>query len=178
MTGFRDGAIDVAFAPGAANNSPIEGYLIALLDSSSGEQVGAVECVATTCSVPTPGNGPGAAVDVRIQARNGIGLSDPVQLATPVWSDVIPPPATGLRALPLDGRLRVEWQPVPTGSGSAVQSYVVTVAGSPVEVPASAACTASLCSIESQELANGSTVEISVSARNGASAKRFVRPPL
>lgn len=168
MTAFRDGAIDVAFAPGAANNSPIEGYRIALLDPSTGEEVGSAECVATTCSVPTPGNGPGAAVDVRIQARNGIGLSDPVQLATPVWSDVIPPPATGLRALPLDGRLRVEWQPVPTGSGSAVQSYVVTVAGSPVEVPASAACTASLCSIESQELANGSTVEIAVSARNGA----------
>jgi hypothetical protein len=45
---------------------------------------------------------------------------------------------------------------------------VVTVAGVPVEVPASRACTASLCSVESQELANGSTVDVTVSARNGA----------
>ncbi|MBM7504309.1 Ig-like domain-containing protein [Agromyces aurantiacus] len=168
MTAFRDGAVDVAFAAGAANNSPIEGYRISLLDASSGEEVGATDCAATTCTVPTPGNGPGAAVEVRIQARNGIGLSDPVKLAGPVWSDVIPPAPAGLVALPLDGRLRVEWQPSPTGSGSPVQSYVVTVAGSPVEVPASRACTASLCSVESQELANGSAVEVVVSARNGA----------
>ncbi|GGI47804.1 hypothetical protein BCL57_002515 [Agromyces flavus] len=168
MTAFQDGAIDVAFAAGAANNSPIEGYRIALLDPSSGAEIGASECAATTCTIPTPGNGPGAAVEVSIQARNGIGLSDAAQLATPVWSDVIPAPASGLQALPLDGRLRVQWLPVGTGAGSAVQSYVVDVAGAPVEIPASRACTASLCSIDSQELANGSTVEVSVSARNGA----------
>ena len=168
MTAFRDGAIDIAFAAGAANNSPIEGYRIALLDPSDGAEVRVSECIATTCTVPTPGNGPGAAVEVRIQARNGIGLSDPVELPTPVWSDVIPPAPAGLRAVPLDGRLRVEWQPVPVGSGSDIQSYVVTVAGSPVEIPASRACTASLCSVESQAIANGSTVDVTVSARNGA----------
>lgn len=168
LTAFGDGTLDVAFGAGAFNNSPIEGYRISLVDPGGGREVGATECLATTCSVRTPGNGPSNAVTVRIQARNGIGLSDPVELPTPVWSDVIPGPPAGLRALPLDGRLRIEWQPVATGSGSPVGTYVVTVAGSPVEVSASRVCTATLCATESQSLANGSDVTVGVSARNGA----------
>lgn len=168
LTAFGDGTLDVAFGAGAFNNSPIEGYRISLADPGDGREVGATECVATTCTVPTPGNGPSNAVTVRIQARNGIGLSDPVELPTSVWSDVIPGPPAGLRALPLDGRLRIEWQPVPTGSGSPVGTYVVTVAGSPVEVSASRVCTATLCATESQSLANGGDVAVAVSARNGA----------
>ncbi|MGR2753147.1 Ig-like domain-containing protein [Agromyces arachidis] len=167
LTGFGDRVLDVAFGAGAFNNSPIEGYRISLVDAG-GSEVGATECAATTCSVPTPANGPSAAVRVRIQARNGIGLSDPVELPTPVWSDVIPAPPSGLRALPLDGRLRIEWVPVPTGSGSPVDTYVVTVAGSPVEVSAERVCTATVCATESQRLANGSSVAVTVSARNGA----------
>lgn len=167
LTGFGDGRLDVVFGAGAFNNSPIVGYRISLTDPA-GREVGATECAATTCSVPTPGNGPGAAVVVRIQARNGIGLSDAVQLPTAVWSDVIPAPPSGLRAMPLDGRLRIEWDPVPTGSGSPVGTYVVSVAGSPLEVSASRVCTATLCATESQRLANGSGVAVSVSARNGA----------
>ncbi|WP_430646102.1 Ig-like domain-containing protein [Agromyces sp. GXS1127] len=168
LTAFRDGELDVAFGAGAANNSPIEGYRISLLDPDGGGELAASECEATTCTVPTLGNGPGSAVVVRIQARNGIGLGEPVELAEPVWSDVIPPPPAGLRAAPLDGRLRIEWQPVPTGSGSPVSTYVVWVAGSPTEVDADRVCTASLCTLQSQELANGSAVTATVSARNGA----------
>jgi hypothetical protein len=168
LTGFGDRALDVAFGAGAFNNSPIEGYRISLLSPGDGSEVSATECAATTCSVPTPANGPGAAVTVRIQARNGIGLSDPVELPTTVWSDVIPGPPSGLRAMPLDGRLRIEWAPVPTGSGSPVGTYVVSVAGSPLEVSAARVCTATLCATESQGLANGSSVAVSVSARNGA----------
>ncbi|MEI5582716.1 MULTISPECIES: Ig-like domain-containing protein [unclassified Agromyces] len=168
LTGFGDGTVDVAFGAGAFNNSPIEGYRISLLDPGDGREVGATECAATTCTVATPGNGPGSAVRVRIQARNGIGLSDPAELPTPVWSDVIPAPPGGLRALPLDGRLRIEWAPVPAGSGSPVDRYVVSVAGSPVEVSASRVCTASVCATESQQLANGSSAAVAVSARNGA----------
>ncbi|MGR0220330.1 Ig-like domain-containing protein [Agromyces sp. ZXT2-6] len=168
MTGFGDGVLDVAFGAGAFNNSPIQGYRISLVDPGDGSEIGATECLATTCGVATPGNGPGAAVKVRVQARNGIGLSDPVELPTPVWSDVIPGPPSGLRAMPLDGRLRIEWDPVPTGSGSPVGTYVVSVAGSPLEVSAARVCTAALCATESQGLANGSSVAVSVSARNGA----------
>ncbi|GAA2040022.1 Ig-like domain-containing protein [Agromyces tropicus] len=168
LTAFGDGRIDLAFGAGAANNSPIEAYRISLLDPGDRSELAASECAATTCTVPTSGNGPDSAAIVRIQARNAIGLSEPVELPEPVWSDVIPPPAAGLRAAPLDGRLRVEWQPVPTGSGSPIRTYVVWVAGSPTEVSASRACTASLCSLESQGIANGSTVTVTVSARNGA----------
>ncbi|MFC5788272.1 fibronectin type III domain-containing protein [Agromyces tardus] len=167
VTAFRDGELDVSFGAGAFNNSPISGYQISLV--GQGGAVAAVsDCAATTCVVPTPGNGPANAVTVRIQARNGIGLSDPVDAPGPVWSDVIPPPPSGLDAVPLDRRLRIQWQPVPAGAGSAVESYVVTVGGAPVEVSAGSACTATVCAVESQELANGSQVPFSVSARNGA----------
>ncbi|WP_353827437.1 Ig-like domain-containing protein [Agromyces sp. SYSU T0242] len=168
LTAFRDGEIDLAFGAGAANNSPIEGYRIGLVDPADGTEVAAIECVATTCTVPTRGNGPSAAALVRIQARNAIGLGDAVELPEPVWSDVVPAPVRDLRAAPLDGRLRVEWTPVPTGSGSPVQTYVVWIAGAPTEVSPSRACTATRCSLESQELLNGSVVAVTVSARNGA----------
>ncbi|MGW4927722.1 Ig-like domain-containing protein [Agromyces sp. NPDC004153] len=167
VTGFGDGTLDLVFGAGGFNNSPITGYEIALVDPASGAIVGTSTCAATTCTVGTPGNGQGNAVTVRVQARNAIGLSDPVDAPGPIWSDVIPPAPQGLRALPLDGRLAIEWQPVSTGAGSAVRSYVVTVAGVSSEVDA-ATCTATVCSTVSQGIPNGSQVPFTVSARNQA----------
>jgi hypothetical protein len=167
VTGFGDGTLDVVFGAGGFNNSPITGYEISLVDPASGGVVGTSTCAATTCTVGTPGNGQGNAVIVRVQARNAIGLSDPVDAPGPIWSDVIPPPPQGLRALPLDGRLEIEWQPVSTGAGSAVRSYVVTVAGVSSEVDA-ATCTATVCSTVSQGIPNGTQVPFTVSARNQA----------
>ncbi|MBT2498278.1 fibronectin type III domain-containing protein [Agromyces sp. ISL-38] len=168
VTGFADGTLDVTFGAGGFNNSPISGYEIALLAPGGREVVQTSTCAATTCTVATPGNGEANAVIVRIQARNGIGLSDPVEAPGPIWSDVVPPPPTDLRAMPLDGRLRIEWAPVSTGAGSTVGSYVVTVAGVSTEVSAASACTATLCGMESQSLENGSQVPFTVSARNEA----------
>lgn len=168
VTGFGDGTLDVAFGAGGFNNSPITGYEISLLAPGGGEVLSSSTCAATTCTVRTPGNGQANAVIVRIQARNAIGLADPVDAPGPIWSDVVPPPPSGLRALPLDGRLRIEWAPVGTGAGSAVSTYVVTVAGVSSEVDASAACTPTVCATESQRLENGSQVPFTVSARNEA----------
>ncbi|WP_448809474.1 Ig-like domain-containing protein [Agromyces bauzanensis] len=167
VTGFGDGTLDVVFGAGGFNNSPITGYDISMV-APGGEVVTTTTCVATTCTVPTPGNGQANAVTVRVQARNAIGLSDPVDAPGPVWSDVIPPPPTGLRALPLDGGLRIEWAPVGTGSGSEVGSYVVTVGGVSSETDAASACTATSCATEVRGLVNGSQVPFTVSARNEA----------
>ncbi len=168
VTGFGDGTLDVVFGAGGFNNSPITGYEISLLAPGGGEVLSTSTCAATTCTVQTPGNGQSNAVVVRVQARNAIGLSDPVDAPGPIWSDVVPPPPSALRALPLDGRLRIEWAPVGAGSGSAVNTYVVTVAGVSSEVDAAAACTATVCMTESQGLENGSQVPFTVSARNEA----------
>jgi len=168
VTGFGDRTLDVAFGAGGFNNSPITGYEISLVDAASGEVLDTSSCAATTCTVPTQGNGQGNAVRVRIQARNDIGLSDAVEAPGPIWSDVIPPPPAGLRALPLDGRLRIEWSPVDSGGGSQVGSYVVTVGGVSSEVDAGAACTPTVCATESQGIANGTQVPFTVSARNQA----------
>ncbi|UOE44622.1 Ig-like domain-containing protein [Agromyces larvae] len=168
MTGFGDRRIDLAFAAGVANNSPITGYRVDLIDVDTRERIGGSLCEATTCSAATAGNGAANAVIVRVTARNAIGDSAPVELGGAVWSDVVPAAPTGLVAQPRDGRLLIAWSPVAVRGGSAVRSYVVTVAGVPVEVAATAACTASACSIESQALANGSVVPFAVSARNDA----------
>ncbi|MDQ0574823.1 Ig-like domain-containing protein [Agromyces albus] len=170
VTGYGDGTLDVTFGAGGFNNSPISGYEIALLAPSGRDVVQTSTCAATTCTIATPGNGEANAVIVQIQARNGIGLSDPVEAPGPIWSDVVPPPPTDLRALPLNRQLRIEWTPVSTGAGSSVGSYVVTVAGVSTEVSVASACTATVCGVESQFLENGSQVPFTVSARNQAYA--------
>ncbi|GAA1776220.1 Ig-like domain-containing protein [Agromyces lapidis] len=168
LSGFGDGTLDIAFGAGAFNNSPISGYELVQIDPTSRDVLGRTVCETTSCTIATPGNGQANAVIVEIRARNGIGFSDPVTVPGTVWSDVVPPPADGLRALPRDGRLRLEWSPVSAGSGSPVGSYVVTVAGVATEVSAASACTASLCSVDSQSIPNGSRVPVAVSARNQA----------
>ncbi|ANJ27567.1 Ig-like domain-containing protein [Agromyces aureus] len=168
VTGFGDRTLDLVFGAGAFNNSPIVGYRIGLIDPVSGAVLATTECAVTTCRVATLGNGRADAVLLRVQARNGIGLSDPVDAPGPIWSDVVPPAPAGLGAAPLDGRLRLSWSPVSAGAGSAVHSYVVVVGGVPTEVDAASVCTASRCQVDSRALENGSLVEFSVSARNEA----------
>lgn len=168
VTGFGDRRLDLVFGAGAFNNSPITAYEISLVEPGSSEVLAKTECTATTCLVPTLGNGRANGVVLRVQARNAIGLSDPVDAPGPIWSDVVPPAPRDLAAGPLDGRLRLGWSPVSAGAGSPVHSYVLVVGGVPVEVDAAAVCTASRCEVDSRALENGSLVEFSVSARNEA----------
>lgn len=160
-TGFGDRRISVAFDPGAFNNSPIQGYEVRAV--RDGTVVSSRTCESTTCDVTTDGNGPSSRVRIEVLARNAIGLSDPVAL-TGLWSDVVPPAPTGLTAEPLDRGLRVIWNAVDTGRGSAVTNYVVSVGGVTQEVPAGRT------SIEFRNVveSNGGSVGYSVSARNGA----------
>ncbi len=105
VTGFGDGTLDVAFGAGGFNNSPITGYEIALVDAGKRRRRSPRRpAPRRPARCATLGNGQGNAVHVRVQARNAIGLSDAVDAPGPIWSDVIPPPPQGLRALPLDGR--------------------------------------------------------------------------
>jgi hypothetical protein len=168
VTGFGDRTLDLSFGAGTANNAPISGYEVTLLDAVDGGAVGGGTCAATTCTVSTPGNGQDDAVRVRIQARNSVGLSDPVELAGTVWSDVVPPPPSALETRPLDGGIRVVWPPVSTSTGSGVRAYVIEIGGVSTEVAAASACTATSCTFESHGLANGSQVPVAVSARNDA----------
>ena len=100
-----------------------------------------------------------------------IGLSDPVDAPGPMWSDVIPPPPPGSRALPLDGRLRIEWQPVPPGRQRRSSRTSSRSAGAERGVGGGRLHGHRCAPIESQELANGSQVPFSVSARNGATRR-------
>ncbi|MFC6357377.1 Ig-like domain-containing protein [Luethyella okanaganae] len=170
VTGYGDRALTIAFDAAAFNNSAISGYDVALLDPASGAVVGSTACRATTCEVATPGNGEANRVRVQVTARNAIGASDPATTSEVAWSDVVPPAPTGVSSAPLDGGLRMSWNPVVTpGGGTPVSHYVVTVGGEPLgELSASSICTASRCSVDRMGLANGSTMQFSVSARNQA----------
>ncbi|HEU5222736.1 MAG TPA: Ig-like domain-containing protein [Candidatus Lumbricidophila sp.] len=166
VTGYGDHSLTLSFAPGGFNNLPITGFVITQLDPA-GTKLSQSECTVTTCRVTTLGNGQAHRVRVQVQARNALGLSDPTTLVEPVWSDVVPPVPSNLTANPLDGALDVQWSPVDAGAGSAVTSYVVTVADQVTEVSASV-CTNTTCHFRSQRLDNGSLVTYSVSARNDA----------
>ena len=77
VTGFGDGVLDVAFGAGAFNNSPITGYEIALVGPESGDVLASSMCEATTCTVPTPGNGQANACSSACAPRTGSGSPTP-----------------------------------------------------------------------------------------------------
>ena len=171
VTGFADSSLTIAFNPGPFNNSAITAYEVSLIDAASGASIGMTQCRATTCTVPTGGNGQANGVRVAVGARNGIGLSDPTTSSGTVWSDVVPDAPAGLASAPLDKGLKLSWATVPVGGGgTAVSSYVVTVNGvQQSEVSAAGpACTVGRCSVEVGPLTNGAAATFSISARNGA----------
>ncbi|MFO7690675.1 MAG: Ig-like domain-containing protein [Cryobacterium sp.] len=168
VTGFGDNRLAVSFRPGAANNSPISGFDVVLTGADSGRVIGSTACSATSCSVPTAGNGSANAVRVNVTARNAVGSSAAARLAGAVWSDVIPAAPGNLSAAPLDAALRVSWTPVGASNGSAVRDYVVTVNGRTRDTVVASACSAGACSVVVDRLTNGETSTITVSARNDA----------
>ncbi len=167
-SGYGDRSITMRWNAGQFNNSPITGYT--LTATKGGDVVDQTTCTGTTCTIATEGNGPSEAVLVTVVATNAIGDSDPVTLASPVWSDIIPAAPTGLDSAPLDGGLVLSWNPVPDpAGGSPVDRYYVTFGPHAVNVSAGA-CSAT-CSLNTTGVApldNGVAVTFTVSARNAA----------
>ncbi|TFC27706.1 fibronectin type III domain-containing protein [Cryobacterium sp. MDB1-18-2] len=168
VTGFSDTRLAVAFNPGAANNSAVTGYEITLVNAVTGAAISTTTCQATSCTVPTGGNGRANAVRVSVAARNGLGLGATTALADTVWSDVVPSAPGNLAAAPLNGGLTISWAPVPNGAGSPITDYLVTVNGTaqPAVNATGPGCGATRCSLTVNGLANGAFVPVSVSARN------------
>ncbi|MDH6180572.1 hypothetical protein M2152_000754 [Microbacteriaceae bacterium SG_E_30_P1] len=165
-TSFGDRSITLRWNAGQFNNSPITEYRVTI-QSAGGAPLGVTTCPTTTCTISTPGNGPGNAVRVSVSAVNAIGASDPVSLLENIWSDVIPAAPTSLSAEPLNRGLRVSWDRVAMPAGaSPVSGYLVTVGG----VSTTAGCSTARCSadIYDASLTNGSAVTATVSARNDA----------
>ncbi|PPF50246.1 fibronectin type III domain-containing protein [Clavibacter michiganensis] len=161
-SGFADRSLTVAFEPGAFNGSPITGYQVRVL--RGGTATATITCPSTTCTVPTPGNGPSDAVEVEVQAVNGVGASDPVSLAG-LWSDVLPAAPAGLTTEPLVDGLRVSWQPAAVPSSSSpVTQHVVSVGGITRQVAADATSV----EVRDPSLVPEVPVAVSVAARNSA----------
>ena len=133
-TGFDDRQITMRWNPGQFNNSPITNYRVSVL-TPSGTLLSAQDCPGTTCTIPTPGNGPSNSVRISVVATNGIGDSDPFTMTDEIWSDVIPPAPTVLTSAPLDHGLRLSWNEVTTpAGGSPVAIYRVVVGSVIVDV--------------------------------------------
>jgi hypothetical protein len=168
VTSFADRELTVQWNPGSSNNSAITGYIVIMSDPTSGNVISSIPCAGSICDVTTPGNGPGNSVHLAVEAKNGIGLSDPANDPTTIWSDVIPGPPTNLNATPLDHGLDITWSAPVSNGGSAVTSYVISVDGtSPVTVDGS---TFEAKVTDAGGIANGSAVNYSVSAHNSAFA--------
>nr|WP_228508814.1 Ig-like domain-containing protein [Herbiconiux sp. VKM Ac-1786] len=167
VTGFGDRSVRLAFSPGPANNAPISGFEIEARTAAG--EVTTTRCASTSCDVGTPGNGPGSAVTLSVSAVNAIGVSDARSYSAPVWSDLLPSAPGTPELAPLDGALVVRWAPatVPAG-GSAVRQYDVTANGVSAATVDAASCAGDGCSTTITGLQNGSSVDVVVTARNGA----------
>ena len=169
---FGDRLLKLAWIPGLFNNSPITGYEVTMTSAADGAAISTTTCATTVgCELRTPGNGPANAVRLSVVAINALGPSNPSALAGSIWSDVIPPPPTGLSWRPLDQGLRVTWAKPDVGAGSPIETYVVTVGGvtQTVNVDSSDPVgTKYARNIQAPSIANGSSVGFSVSARNSA----------
>jgi len=168
---FGDRVLRLGWSAGAANNAPITEYRVTLGDAA-GTVLSTTSCANTVgCPVTTPGNGPEHAVRISVVAVNAIGASDPATSAGTIWSDVVPPAPSSVTATPVDHGLRVVWHKPATTSGSPVDSYLVTVGGRQVTVPAASedpVGTEYARIVTDSALANGSAVNYTVSARNRA----------
>ncbi|WP_210479020.1 Ig-like domain-containing protein [Naasia sp. SYSU D00948] len=169
-TGFGDRAVTVAFDPGPSNNADITGFRVTAT-RPGGQRFGTTDCASTTCTIPTPGNGPANQVLIDVVAVNAVGESAATSLGQPVWSDVVPAAPVALETRPLDNGLRVFWRKPEETGGSRITYYEVTVAGisRTLTVPAGDAVgTEYSVDVRDPSLANGTAVQVRVSARNDA----------
>ncbi|GAA1689165.1 Ig-like domain-containing protein [Microcella alkalica] len=167
---YGDRSLDIAWAPGSANNSPIEGFEAIVTRADNGSVFTTVDCAFSPCSVPTPGNGPDNRVRIAVVAINAQGASDPASLPEAVWSDLVPPapPIVGIE--PLDRGLRVGWsKPAQGADASPIRSYRVVVGTVVRQLPVGAgdaAGTVYWLNVLDASLENGTSYAVSVSARN------------
>jgi hypothetical protein len=172
-TEFGDHYLKVSWVPGQFNNSPITEYDLTMTNSATGDLISTTVCQTTVgCQVTTPGNGPSNAVRLSVIAVNAIGPSTPASNPGPIWSDIIPPPPSGVTSRPLDGGLRIGWKKPADSGGSAIEQYIVIVGGvsQVIPVPVSDPVgTQYYTNIQAPgTIVNGSVVGFSVSARNSA----------
>jgi hypothetical protein len=176
VTNFADRALTLSWIPGAFNNSPIVGYDLTVTRVDNGQVVGVTTCVSTTCTIPTPGNGPDNAVHVTVAARNALGLSDPVPYTDAVWSDLIPTAPANVSTAPLDHGLRFTWTKPPDASGaSPITSYLLTLGGVTASYSVSgkdAVGTSYSINLTDASIANGASVPYTVASRNDFYAGR------
>lgn len=169
-SGFADGIITMRWNPGSFNNSPITNYRVSTFTMAD-VLISTIDCPATTCDIPTPGNGPQNSVRVSVVAQNAIGDSDATRLDSGVWSDIIPPAPAVVSSAPLDHQVRLTWTDVVTPpGGSAVDRFHVVVGGFSADV-SPAACNGITCTWETPldwGLPNGVPVSFTISPRNAA----------
>ncbi len=177
VTAFSNNVLTVAWSPGAFNNSPITGYTVTATNAETGTVFGTTSCSVTNgCDIPTPGNGPSSAVRVSVVAVNSLGNSEPVDVGSALWSDVLPRAPEGLSVspsstAPTGGSLALSWLPVADPApGSAVIGYTVRIMGPNVDrsllIPAGT--TTFDFSNTSKELIPGVAYSVNIYARNSA----------
>ncbi len=176
VTTFADRALTLSWIPGAFNNSPILGYDLTVTRVDNGQVFGTTTCVSTTCTVPTPGNGPDNAVHITVAARNALGLSDRVAYTDSVWSDLVPAAPANVSTTPLDHGLRFTWnKPADASGASPITSYLVTLGGVTASFSVSGkdpVGTAYSFNLTDGSIANGASVTFSMAARNDFYAGR------
>jgi hypothetical protein len=156
------GQLTLSWSSPQANNAPITSYRV------TGTNGITKDCgAATVCTVP--GLDPAATYRFSVQAVNAVGQSSPSPQSAPMSADYVPA-APGRITVAADtttpNQLDVTWDAVPRpNGGSAVRTYVVTVAGPGLS---GSKQTGTATSTTFGGAVSGATYTVTVSARNDA----------
>lgn len=143
-----DGFVELNFAAGNDNGSPITGYKV----SSAGGGSVSQDCASTSCTITGLTND--TEYTFQVTAVNAVGESDPSAASAVARPDVRPERPAAPSAERGDGQLTVAWTP-PVNRGSAIQGYTVQIHNT------------STNSIEPREIEAGSTQSVFTGLDNG-----------
>ena len=151
--------------PANDGGRPLRGYVVDYRPSASPEWRRAGRVPPEERTVTIDDLVPGESYDVRIAAVNsaGTGPATPSGIDQPTLAGLIadetPPAPAGLVAVPGDGQVRLDWQPVEAGPDSPIVAYTVT--GSPTGT-----CVTKRTSCVISGLTNGVRYTFTVNAAN------------
>ncbi|MEP6817871.1 MAG: fibronectin type III domain-containing protein, partial [Marmoricola sp.] len=161
--------------PASAGGTPITGYTVTAVDAA-GKPAGVPAVVGNVATGTVTGLTNGRTYQLEVAASNLVGAGPASGLSNAVTPVAAVPGAPTIgTATPGDGSALVTWTIPATDGGSAITGYLVEAVNAATKAPVGAPQTtvAGATSLEVTGLANGTSVQFQVQARNAIGAGAF-----